>query len=90
MILGLEEYGLCEQGGGGRFVQGGTLGPGGKLPTNTSGGSLSEAYVHGFNLILEAVRQVRGTSTSQVPGCQRVLVTGAAAVSTSAVVLRGD
>ena len=90
VILGLEEYGLCEAGAGGRFVAGGTLGPGGKLPTNTSGGSLSEAYVHGMNLVSEGVRQIRGTSTSQVPDCKAVLVTGAAAVSTSALVLRGD
>ena len=27
---------------------------------------MSEAYVHGFNLVLEGVRQIRGTSTSQV------------------------
>jgi acetyl-CoA acetyltransferase len=90
VIMGLEEYGFCETGNGGKFVEGGTLGPGGRLPTNTSGGSLSEAYVHGMNLVSEAVRQIRGTSTSQVPGCKAVLVTGAAAVSTSAMVLRGD
>ncbi|MGH7821136.1 MAG: thiolase C-terminal domain-containing protein [Candidatus Binatia bacterium] len=90
VLLGLEEYGFCGEGESGRFVEGGTLGPGGRLPANTSGGSLSEAYVHGFNLVVEAVRQIRGTATSQVAGCKAVLVTGAAAVSTSAVVLRGN
>jgi hypothetical protein len=55
----------------------------------TSGGGLSEAYVHGFNLILEAVRQIRGTSTAQVPDCQSVLVTGASGVATSAMVVHG-
>ena len=40
----------------------------GRLPVNTSGGSLSEAYVHGFNLVTEGVKQLRGTSTSQVAG----------------------
>jgi len=90
VLLGLEEYGFCGEGESGPFVTGGTLGPGGRLPANTSGGSLSEAYVHGFNLVTEAVRQIRGTSTSQVPDCKAVLVTGAAAVSTSALVLRGD
>ena len=36
--------------------------------------------MHGFNLVTEAVRQIRGTSTSQVPDCETVLVTGAAGV----------
>ena len=31
---------------------------------------MSEAYVHGFNLVLEGVRQIRGTSTSQVEGAE--------------------
>jgi hypothetical protein len=44
--------------------------------------------VHGFNLIIEAVRQIRGTSTAQVPHCKATLVTGASGVATSAVVLR--
>jgi hypothetical protein len=52
------------------------------MPVLTSGGGLSEAYVHGFNLILEAVRQIRGTSTNQVPGCKATLVTGASGVAT--------
>ena len=60
------------------------------MPTLTSGGGLSEAYVHGFNLVLEAVRQVRGTSTSQVPDCRNVLVTGASGVATSAMIVRGE
>ena len=66
----------------------GALKLGGALPSNTSGSSLSEAYVHGMNLILEGVRQVRGTSTSQVTDCGSVLVTSGNGVPTSSLILR--
>lgn len=57
------------------FTEGGALETGGRLPLNTGGGGLSEAYVHGFNLINEGVMQLRGTSTAQVPGAATCLVT---------------
>jgi len=89
VVIGLEEYGFCKRGEGGPFTEGGRLELGGELPVLTSGGGLSEAYVHGFNLIIEATRQIRGESVNQVPGCEATLVTGASGVATSAVVLRG-
>ncbi|HLK10705.1 MAG TPA: lipid-transfer protein [Candidatus Binatia bacterium] len=90
VIMGLEDYGFCKRGEGGPFTEGGRIELGGALPVLTSGGGLSEAYVHGFNLIVEAVRQIRGTSTGQVAGCKATLVTGASGVATSALVLRGE
>jgi acetyl-CoA acetyltransferase len=86
--LSLEGYGFCERGEGAAFTEGGALELGGRLPINTSGGGLSEAYVHGFNLINEGVRQMRGHSTSQVEGAESCLVTGGEGVPTSALILR--
>lgn len=87
VLLQLEDYGFCEPGEGGPFAESGALQLGGKLPLNTSGGHLSEGYIHGMNHVLEGVRQIRGTSTSQVPGAQVSLVTSAPPPGTSALLL---
>jgi acetyl-CoA acetyltransferase len=86
--LSLEGYRFCKRGEGAAFTEAGALEPGGRLPINTSGGGLSEAYVHGFNLINEAVRQMRGASTGQVDGAEACLVTGGEGVPTSALIVR--
>jgi acetyl-CoA acetyltransferase len=87
--LSLEGYGFCARGEGGPFTDDGALEwPAGRLPVNTSGGGMSEAYVHGFNLVTEGVRQMRGTSTAQVAGADTCLVTSGEGVPTSALLLR--
>jgi acetyl-CoA acetyltransferase len=87
--LSLEGYGFCDRGEGAAFTEDGALEwPNGRLPTNTAGGGMSEAYVHGFNLVLEGVRQIRGTSTNQVEGADVSLVTSGEGVPTSALLLR--
>lgn len=86
--LSLEGYGFCRRGEGAAFTENGALEIGGRLPINTGGGGLSEAYVHGFNHINEGVRQMRGTSVNQVAGADACLVTSGEAVPTSAVVFR--
>lgn len=88
VLFSLEGYGFCKRGEGAAFSEDGALELGGRLPINTSGGGLSEAYVHGFNLINEGVRQVRGTSPNQVAAADACLVTGGEGVPTSAVILR--
>lgn len=91
IILSLEGYGFCERGDGGPFTDDGNIEwPNGRLPVNTAGGGMSEAYVHGFNLVLEAARQIRGTSTAQVEGADVSLVTSGEGVPTSAILFTKD
>ena len=62
----LEELGFCGRGEAKDFIADGAIELGGRLPLNTHGGQLGEAYIHGMNGIAEAVRQLRGTSVNQV------------------------
>ena len=88
VVMQLEDYGFCERGEGGSFVASGALAvDGGSLPTNTHGGSLSEAYIHGLNHVVEGVRALRGESTSPVDDAELCLVTSGACVPSSAVLL---
>lgn len=88
ILQSLEAYGFCGRGESGAFTENGNIALGGRLPLNTSGGSLSEVYAHGFNLIIEAVRQVRGTSTAQVPDVKCSFVSSSNCVPTGALLLR--
>jgi acetyl-CoA acetyltransferase len=88
VLLQLEDYQLCRPGEGGAFASSGALDLGGTIPINTAGGNLSEGYIHGMNHVVEGVRQLRGQSTSQVPGAQTCLVTSGAPTLTSAMILR--
>jgi len=87
VLTQLEELGFCARGEARHFIADGAIEIGGRLPVNTNGGQLGEAYVHGMNGIVEAVRQVRGTSVNQVPGVEHVLVTAGTGVPTSGLVL---
>ncbi len=88
LLAQLEDYGFCAKGDGGSMVENGGIELGGHLPVNTHGGHLGEAYVHGFTHVLEAVRQIRGTSTAQVPDAEFAFVSGGTPSATSAMILR--
>ena len=78
-ILFLEDLGFCAKGEGGAFVSGGRVAPGGELPVNTNGGGLSYCHpgMYGIFLIIEAVRQLRGSGGDrQVTGADVALVQG--------------
>lgn len=72
-----EDMGFCGKGEGGPFVADGKLRLGGKLPTNTHGGLLSQCHQWGMNHVVELVRQLRGQGgRAQVDGAELGLVTG--------------
>ena len=87
VLFQLEEFGFCGIGEARDFIQDGALELGGRLPTNTHGGQLSEAYIHGINGVNEGVRLIRGTSVNQPEKNDCVLVTGGVGVPTSAMLL---
>ena len=86
-LIQLEELGFCGRGEAKDFIANGAIELGGKLPINTHGGQLGEAYIHGMNGIAEGVRQLRGTSVNQVPDVEHVLVTAGTGVPTSGLIL---
>ena len=92
VVMALEDFGFCERGEGGPFVASGAIDwPNGRLPINTSGGNLAEAYIHGLSLVVEGARQMRGTSTSQVEGAGTCRgVSGPSAPPSSAILLSRD
>jgi acetyl-CoA acetyltransferase len=87
VLVQLEELGFCGRGEAKDFIADGNIELGGRLPINTHGGQLGEAYIHGMNGIAEAVRQLRGTSVNQVDGVEHVLVTAGTGVPTSGLIL---
>lgn len=90
VLVQLAELGFCASGEARDFIADGAIELGGRLPLNTHGGQLGEAYIHGMNGIAEAVRQVRGTAVNQVDGVEHVLVTAGTGVPTSGLVLGRD
>ncbi|QXQ16030.1 lipid-transfer protein [Skermania piniformis] len=87
VLMQLEELGFCGPGEAKDFIADGAIEIDGRLPINTHGGQLGEAYIHGMNGIAEAVRQIRGTSVNQVNDVSNVLVTAGTGVPTSGLVL---
>ncbi len=77
----LEDLGFCPKGEGGRWVEGGRLRfdrPADGPALNTDGGGLSSNHpgMRGIFLLLEATRQLRGESTSQVKDAKLAVAHG--------------
>jgi acetyl-CoA acetyltransferase len=90
VIMQLESFGFCGRGEAKDFVADGNLRIDGRLPNNTHGGLLSEAYIHGVNNIAEGARLIRGTSCNQPAGVEHVLISSGVGVPTGALILGVD
>ena len=91
VVMALAEHGFFEPEEANDFLTVENLtAPFGRLPLNTSGGNLAECYMHGFELVLEAVRQVRGVSTSQVRKNDVAMVIGGPMVTPVSNLLLGS
>jgi acetyl-CoA acetyltransferase len=91
VLLGLEGLGFCEKGEGGPFAASGAIARDGTIPVNTGGGMLSEAYIHGVNVLAEAVRQLREEcGVLQVPDAIHAVVTSGAWQNGGGLILTND
>lgn len=69
LVSQFEGYGFVEPGTGLDFCKDGGMAHTGGLPVNVGGGMMSQAYMHGWNHIVEITRQLRGEAgPRQIPG----------------------
>ena len=86
VLFTLEGFGYCKPGQSGPWVAEGHLGLEGRYPANTNGGHLSESYLQGWGLNVEAVRQLRGDcGDRQLKSPQFVQYMAASPVVTSVI-----
>lgn len=80
ILMALELLGICERYGAGKFVERGTIAPGGKFPVSTNGAMMAQGHTGaggGMALLVEAARQVMGKADKrQVKDAKIAVSTG--------------
>jgi acetyl-CoA acetyltransferase len=91
VVMSLIEHGFCNYANANEVITFDNLvSPFGRLPLNTSGGNLAECYMHGLGLVVEAVRQVRGDSSNQVPNVNVSFVNAGPMVEVASAAIFGS
>ena len=92
LVNQIEGVGFTLPGTGLSFCKDGQMTLGGRIPTNTSGGNLSQAYMQGWSQVAETVRQLRHEAGQyQAPGISVSMTNLAQTDQTHPIVfVRGD
>jgi acetyl-CoA acetyltransferase len=82
IIRQFEAFEFCPEGEGGPFVMDGSIGPGGRFPVTTDGGTMSFAHpgnsTQMLQRVIRSVQQLRGSCASaQVPGAEVAMCSNA-------------
>lgn len=79
-LIALEEMGACKRGEAGKLFAAGECAPGGRFPTTTNGGMLSQGHTAaggGHAILVETYRQLAGKAgPRQVPNAKYAIETG--------------
>lgn len=91
VLMGMEGIGLCKRGEAGAVIDSGATAVDGRLPLNINGGLLTEGYLHGMNVVAEAVLQIQGRCGARQMANRDVgVVTSGALADGSAMLLTAD
>jgi hypothetical protein len=91
VLMSLIEHDLVKAEAANEFlVEKNLIAPNGKMPLNTSGGNLAECYMHGLELVIEAVRQIRGTAINQVKRNDAAIIIGGPMVTPVSSIILGS
>jgi acetyl-CoA acetyltransferase len=91
VLMSLIEHGIVQADAANEtLVKSNLIAPHGRIPLNTSGGNLAECYMHGLELVTEAVRQIRGEAVNQCPKNDTVIVMGGPMVTPVSSLILGS